>query len=360
MMLPRRSNDPVARLVRALACILVLSSLLIGSAPATGESGLLEIAFIDVGQGDSTLIKSPDGKYMLIDAGEFRNVSAVTDALGASGLSKLDYVIATHPHSDHVGGLSEVLRRYPAGIAYDIGRVHPTPSYEYYLDAVKDSKAKFTLIRAGSAFKLGTSVSITYLWPDKDMPQDLNNASAVLLLRYGDFEALFMADCGMDTESALMKVGKITPVELLKVGHHGSRHSSSADFLRVSSPEIGIIFAGKGNDYGYPQQDTLKRLRDAGVQVMRTDLSGSITVSSDGKSWWASGANGQKVSQQKPSAASSPAAAKITYVGSLSSAVFHILDCEAVASIAKANLVTYLSREDAVNKGKRPCKICNP
>ena len=359
MVCPYARTGPRVRLASYLACMLMLAALLIGSASAYGENGLLEITFIDVGQGDSTLIKSPDGKYMLIDAGEYRNVSSVLEAIGASELSKLDYVIATHPHSDHVGGLSEVFRRYAVGTAYDIGRVHPTSSYEFYLDAVRDSKARFTLIRAGSSFKLGASVSITFLWPEKDMPQDLNNASAVFLLKYGDFDALFMADCGADTESALIKAGRILPVELLKVGHHGSRHSSSADFLRLCSPEIGIIFAGKGNDYGYPQPDTLKRLRDAGVQVMRTDLSGSITVSSDGKSWWAEGADGQKASRQLPPIAK-PAAVKITYVGSLSSSVFHISDCEAVASIAKANLVTYSSREDAVSKGKRPCKICNP
>lgn len=360
MILPCIRTGSRTRLAIAIACILVLSTLLIGSVPAIGGDGLLEMTFIDVGQGDSTLIKSPDGKCVLIDAGEYGNVSAVIEALVASGITKLDYVIATHPHSDHVGGLSEVLRRFPVGTVYDIGRVHPTSSYEYYLDAVKASKARFVLIRAGLSFKLGTSVSITFLWPDKDMPQDLNNVSAAFILKYGDFDALFMADCGTETEAALIKAGKITPVELLKVGHHGSRHSSSADFLKASSPDLGIIFAGRGNDYGYPQQDTLRRLRDAGAQVMRTDLDGSINASSDGRSWWASGANGQKAGLQLQPAIMKPAEAKAVYVGSLSSAVFHILGCEAVASIAKANLVTYQSREDAISKGKRPCKICNP
>lgn len=359
--LPNQKTGQRARLASALACMLMLAGLLIGAVPASGQNGLLEITFIDVGQGESTLIKSPDGKYMLIDGGEYRNVSSVIDALASSGLSRLDCVIATHPHSDHVGGLSEVFRRYAVGTAYDIGRVHPTSSYEYYLDAVKNAKSKFVLIRAGLSFKLGANVSITFLWPDKDMPQDLNNASAAFLLKYGDFDVLFMADCGIETETAMLKAGKVLPVELLKVGHHGSRHSSSSDFLRVASPELGIISAGRGNDYGYPQQDTLRRLGDAGVQVMRTDLNGTITVSSDGKSWWASAANGQKaVQQQSAPPAAKHVQSKLIYVGSLSSAVFHLSSCEAVATIAKANLVTYASREDAVNKGKRPCKICNP
>ncbi len=360
---PYARRNRSGRIAACAVCILILAAVSFGTLMASGENGLLEITFIDVGQGDSTLIKSPDGKYMLIDAGEYRNVSAVIEAIDASGLLRLDCVIATHPHSDHVGGLSEVYRRYDVGTAYDIGRVHPTSSYEYYLDAVKASKAKFMLIREGSSFKLGANVSIIFIWPGKDIPQDLNNASAAFYLKYGDFDALFMADCGVDTESALLRSGKITPVELLKVGHHGSRHSSSSDFLRAASAELGVIFAGKGNDYGYPQQDTLKRLSDAGVQVMRTDLNGSITVSSDGRSWWASAENGQKAGRQAaslPVSIAKPAAAKPTYVGSLSSSVFHISDCEAVASIAKANLVTYASREDAVSKGKRPCKICNP
>ncbi len=360
---PYPRKDQPARIAAAIACMLMLAALLFGMLPASGENGLLEITFIDVGQGDSTLIKSPDGKFLLVDAGEYRNVSSVIGALGASGLSRLDYVIATHPHSDHVGGLSEVFRRYAVGTAYDIGRVHPTSSYEFYLDAVRDSKARFALIRAGSSFKLGANVSITFIWPDKDLPQDLNDASAVFHLKYGDFDALFMADCGTVTEGLLLKAGKVAAVELLKVGHHGSRHSSSSDFLRAASPDLGIIFAGKGNDYGYPQQDTLRRLKDAGTQVMRTDLDGSITVTSDGKSWWASAENGQKAVSQGASATATTAKTvpgKPVYVGSLSSSVFHLSDCEAVASIAKANLVTYFSREDAVNKGKRPCKICNP
>lgn len=350
-----------------LSLILALLSMgpILAEAPIdvnAAKAPALEITFIDVKQGDSILVKSPDGKFMLIDAGEYKNVNAVMEALKANNVSRLEYVVSTHPHSDHVGGLSKVIRDIPVGTVYDIGRVHTTSSYQFFLDAIKGSSAKFVKIRAGGTFKLGAFVNVSFLWPYQDMPSDLNDASAVLLMRYNSFDALFTADVGIESELVMLKNSKIPPVELLKVSHHGSRHASSSEFLKAASAELAVITVGAGNDYGYPQDAALVRIKASGAKILRTDLDGSIKVSSDGTKWWASTSKGTTISSSTtiPAASNSSVQVSATYVGSAGSTVFHLSSCEAVLTISKANLVTYLNREDAISKGKRPCKICNP
>ena len=354
----------IYRAALAIVAALAMASSIAGTlAPCAGaaDARLLEITFIDVGQGDSILIKSPDGRFMLIDAGEYKNVGAVMGALRDEGVARLDYIVATHPHSDHIGGLSKVIESVPVNAVYDIGRTHTTSSYRYYLEAVRKSPAKFYLARPGVTFKLGASVALSFLWPHDKMPSDLNDSSAMLLLGYLDFDALLPADTGIEQELEIVKAGRVPEVELYKVSHHGSRHSNSREMLAAASPKIAVIQVGAGNDYGYPQAAALDKIKAAGAQIFRTDKDGTVKVTSDGTNWWVSTENGRSLKgDTRGSIGADSQSALRTLVGSVNSTVFHFSGCESVAGISKANLVTYQDREEAIAKGKRPCKICNP
>lgn len=358
------SRSYIVRFALALIVVLALTAATTGVILPRAEaaaSKMLEITFIDVGQGDSILVKSPDGRFMLIDAGEYKNVASVMEVLKDEGVSRLDYVVATHPHSDHIGGLSKVISNIPVGAVYDIGRTHTTSSYRYYLEAVKASSAKFYLARAGVSFKLGASVTVSFLWPQDKMPTDLNNSSAILLLKYSEFDALLPADAGIEQELTVVNAGKVPEVELYKVSHHGSRHSNSREILAAASPKIAVIQVGAGNDYGYPQTVALDKIKAAGAQIFRTDKDGDVKVTSDGSNWWVYTENGRSLKgDTRGSISDDSKLALRTLVGSVNSTVFHFSDCESVADIAKANLVAYPSREEAITKSKRPCKICNP
>lgn len=359
------SKRRLARFARVLLVTVTVTMLaVLAAAGSSGvEQPLLEIVFIDVGQGDAVLVKSPDGRYLLIDAGEYKNVGAVVEELKSRKVDKLDCVIATHPHSDHIGGLSKIIRDWPVGMVYDIGKAHTTSSYRFFLEAVRASSARFAVARQGVSFKLGSSVTVSFLWPQSPLPSDLNDASAVIYVKYLQFDALFASDVGIEPEAALIRSGKLPDVELLKVGHHGSRHSSSTAFLKACSPEVAVIQVGAGNDYGYPQADALARLKAAGATVFRTDKDGTVLVQSDGASWSAITDKGTVLRGGAEARTEvSPAAkqAEVRFVGSVNSTVFHLASCESVKDISKANLVTYQSRADAIAKGKRPCKVCNP
>lgn len=329
------------------------------AAPA-GGNGLLEIILIDVGQGDSALIKSPDGKFLLIDSGEQRASRAVLEAIKDSGASRIDYIVSTHPHSDHIGGFSGILGKIEIGEVFDLGKPHTTSTYISYLELVKSCGARFCLARAGASFRLGSSVKVSFLWPKDDMPYDMNDSSCVLHIEYMQFDALFTGDIGSGPEGLLTDSGMVPDVELLKVAHHGSRRSSSASFLEAASPGLAVIQVGAGNDYGYPHPQAIERITATDAELFRTDKDGSVIVTSDGTSWWARSEKGRAASgRTKENRAVAPVPTEV-YVGSLNSAVFHLQGCDSVKDILKANLVTYPDREDAIRKGKRPCKVCNP
>lgn len=325
------------------------------------KGGLLEIILIDVGQGDSTLVKSPDGRFLLIDSGESKNIGAVINALKGAGAEKLDYVVSTHPHSDHIGGFPKILGQFTVNEVFDIGKPHTTSTYRNYLEAVRSSGAKFHLARAGVSFMLGSSVKVSFLWPDDDMPNDINDSSCVLLIEYLQFDALFAGDIGSNLEGMLIDEEMIPDVELLKAAHHGSKYSSSASFLESASPELVVIQVGNGNDYGYPHPQAIGRIEAVSAEVFRTDRDGSITVTSDGNNWWVRSDRGRIAGGKAEGGLTQlEHVSDLIYVGSVNSAVFHLQECDSVKDILKANLVVYSNREEAVGKGKRPCKVCNP
>ena len=253
------------------------------SAPAVSgdpTTEQLSVHFIDVGQGDSILIQAGD-ENMLIDAGTNESGSVVTQYLTDLGISHLDWVIGTHPHEDHIGGLDDVI------LSTDVDRVmmppkeHTTQTFEDVLDAVEAKNLTITVPETGDTYPLGDG-RFTVLGPVADYGDDLNNWSIVLRLDYGDTSFLFTGDVESTAESDILNSGLSVDADVLKVGHHGSDTSTSQDFLDAVSPDFAVISAGKGNDYGHPHQATLNKLLAAQVNLCRTDLQGTVIITSNG------------------------------------------------------------------------------
>ena len=245
----------------------------------------LVITMLDVDQGDSILI-SYDDHHMLIDTNVTEYYGNVKSTLTKMGIGKLDYLVATHPHADHIGSMHKVLTDFKVGKYYytdlDTGKY----TYQNAMDHAYEYADKVELLVTGDKFKLGKDVKLTVLSPDEGYKtENVNNVSAVLLLEWGEFNALLMGDAESDIELGLVKKGVIPDVDLLKLGHHGSYTSSHKDFLKTAKPEVTLISLGKDNEYGYPHQVTLNKLEEIKTKVYRTDLRGNVTVtvSEDGK-----------------------------------------------------------------------------
>jgi competence protein ComEC len=197
------------------------------------------------------------------------------------GVKRLDAVVVSHADEDHAGGLIDVINSMPVSTVYDSGYPHTTQTYSDLLDAVAKSGARYVETRTGQRIDLDPEVSMEFIYPDK-LGEGTNESSLALRLDYEHFAAQFVADLGFEQEEDLLASGRLSPVTLLEVGHHGSATSSSSELLSALSPEIGVIQVGKGNPYGHPTQEALSRLDAAGVKVYRTDRQGEITVKTDG------------------------------------------------------------------------------
>lgn len=244
----------------------------------------LEVHFIDVGQGDSILIRTPEEKVILIDAGVRSAGQVVVDYLAAAGITSIDIIVGTHPHADHIGGLIQVMEELPVGKVIDSGKVHNTLTYQDYLAVIEEKKIPFFEGRAGQEIELDSHVNIKILHPGSDLDSYcLNNASIVIKLLYGTVGFLFTGDAEKEAEKEILERDyDLSLVNILKVGHHGSRTSTSPSFLDALSPEAAVIFAGQDNPYGHPHSEVIDRLTDAAADVYRTDIHGTIVVTTCG------------------------------------------------------------------------------
>lgn len=249
------------------------------SVEVNGDSGFC-ITFIDVGQADSALVAC-DGHYMLIDGGNVADSDLIYTVLQKNGVSHLDYVVATHAHEDHVGGLSAALELCTVDTVYCSVTEYSSKAFTNFADKANKSGAPITVPKAGDSFTLG-SATATVLAPLKTY-DDTNNTSIVLKICYGETSFLFTGDAERDSEADMYESGADLSATLLKVGHHGSNTSSTYLFLREVMPQYAIISVGAGNSYGHPHEETLSRLRDAEVKVYRTGECGDIICRSDGK-----------------------------------------------------------------------------
>lgn len=245
------------------------------------NSSTLKVHFIDVGQGDSILIES-DNQYMLIDAGEKGKSNIVIDYLEDTGVKKLDYVIATHPHSDHIGGLSDVIDYFQIGKIIMPGAIHTSKAFENLLDTISDNELKLTKPIVGSEYAIGQA-SFIIIAPNSSYYDDLNNYSVAIKLVYDENSFIFTGDAEVESEYEMTKNGINLKANLLKLGHHGSTTSSSERFLDSVTPDIAIVSAGQDNKYGHPHVEILKAIEDRDITLYRTDLEGTIVLESDGK-----------------------------------------------------------------------------
>jgi competence protein ComEC len=287
----------------------------------SSPSGLLQVHFIDVSQGDSVLIITPEGKVALIDGGE--SGSGALEYLRSVGIDHIDLMVATHPHSDHIGGLVDVLQALPVTEVVTNGQPHTTSVYEHFLDAIAAAKATYTEVTRGDTLKLG-SLTFDVLHPVSPTGDDLNSQSVVLRLAYGKVSFLFTGDAGKEAEADMLASGANVQAQVLKVGHHGSSSASSASFLAAVGPEAAIYGCGVGNSYGHPHAETITALEDVETKIYGTDKDSTIVVTSDGSTYSVDGATIQPrappstVEQTQPPASGSLAISVVSLTSPVS------------------------------------------
>jgi competence protein ComEC len=242
----------------------------------------LQVHYIDVGQGDSILILSPEGKVMLIDGGA-RDSGALA-YLQAKGVSHIDLMVATHPDKDHIGGLMDVLDALPVSQVVTNGVPTTTNTYEHFLDAIANAKAAYTEAKRGDKLTLG-SLTFDVVGPEDAVADDSDNGSLVLRLAFGKVAFLFTGDAGDIAEAAMLARNEDVSAQILKVAQHGSNTASSPSFLAAVKPAVAIYSCGLGDSDRHPAAVTLANLADAGASVYGTDVNGTVVVTSDGDTY---------------------------------------------------------------------------
>lgn len=242
----------------------------------TATEGDLKVYFIDVGQADSILVTNK-GETMLIDAGNNDDGDDVVNFLKDKGISEIDYLIGTHPHEDHIGGLDDVINNFDIKNIYMPKIETTTKTFKDVLNAISDKNLKVTAPQKGQTFSVGDAKCevMTESILNKD---NLNISSIVIRLEFGNNSFLFMGDAEKENEKTI----DWPKTDVLKIGHHGSNTSTSEKFLNEVSPTYGVIMAGKNNSYGLPKENILNRLMKANVKIYRTDENGTIEMSSNG------------------------------------------------------------------------------
>lgn len=250
-----------------------------------GEGASLRVHILDVGQADCILVQGPE-KVLVIDGGESKNADTIIEYLKSQGVERIDYYLNTHPHSDHYGGITKVMDAIPTGEFFH----HPPPEeytpttrgYQKLLEYLVDHRMKTTVLDPGDTLDLGGGAVITYLAPLEGY-DDMNNNSLVGRLVFGETAFLFTGDAEKKSEKAILASGSPLSADVYSIPHHGSSTGMTQEFLDAVSPRWATVSVGADNDYGHPHRETLERLSQAGIPLLRTDQLGNIVFESDGK-----------------------------------------------------------------------------
>lgn len=319
------------------------------------DNSTLAVHFIDVGQADAALLQCEDD-YMLIDGGNVADSNLIIAYLKKLNIECIDYMVCTHAHEDHVGGLSAPLSVMPVGAVYAPAMEADTKAYQTFKRKVAEQNTEIIHPVNHENFPLSSARVEILATPDN--ADNLNNSSIILKVTHGNKYFLFTGDAEREEEQTLLGTG-LLKADVLKVGHHGSDTSTSYVFLREVMPEYAVISCGKDNSYGHPTEEVLSRLRDADVKVYRTDLQGDIVAISDGENITFTTVRNENIQTNETEKADTSAIdTETAYIGNVKSKKFHRPSCNTLP--AEKNRVELSSREEAINSGYSPCSLCLP
>ncbi|MBQ2972617.1 MAG: MBL fold metallo-hydrolase [Ruminococcus sp.] len=344
----------IKKILSLFICIAVVLSLCSCSflSARTSYEGDLIAHFIDVGQGDCILLESQDD-FVLIDAGEAEYSATVCQYLKNNDVSSIDYVIATHPHSDHCGGLTEVIETFSVDNFITVETDQQTKTWLNVLYAVDNNNVNYIDAKVHSTYTFGNS-SFEIMGPYGKSYEGYNDYSVVVKAECGNTSFLLTGDAEKKVEHEMIENGADLSADVLKVGHHGSSTSSCNEFLDAVDPSYAVIMCGMYNDYGHPHVETINSLNARNIATYRTDILGTVVAVSDGSNIEFFYDN------EEISVTTSKNDTSLSYIGNKNSRKFHLSSCSGAKDIKKKNRVIFDKREEAINNGYTPCKTCNP
>lgn len=240
----------------------------------------LVVRFVDVGQADCEILQFPDGRNIIIDGGKNDTEDNLVKKIKKYGIEKFDYVIATHPHEDHIGGLDKVIDNFEIGCVYMPDATSNSKTFSDMLDSIENKNVEVKQAKAGITVIDEEKINMVFVAPNSDYYEETNDYSAVVKLTYNGCSFLFTGDAEALSEREMLANGMDLRAQILKVGHHGSSTSTTYEFLRKVNPTYAVIEVGKDNSYGHPHDETMEALD--GIKVYRTDTDGTITMECDG------------------------------------------------------------------------------
>lgn len=351
-------------LLLALSLLLTLTGCSVPEATQQGaqrveqiaaEDVLLRVDFLDVGQADCALLSS-NGHYMVIDGGNNGDADKIRSYLEERGVQRLDAVVGTHPHEDHIGSLDAIINHFDVDAVYMPKILHTSKTFEDVLDAIAEKGLKVKSPNPKDTIDFN-GLEIEVLGPQKEY-KDFNNNSIVLKVNAGETAFLFTGDAEEPAEKDILQAGGNLRADVLKVSHHGSSTASTQAFLQAVQPRYAVISVGAGNSYHHPEEEALQRLKAIGAEIYRTDLQGDIVCTTDGKN--IAFQCGSTTQEKPPVKQTEPATQEkqAVYIGNKKSKKFHTEHCASLPE--EANRIYLEDREEAISLGYSPCGNCNP